>query len=223
MGKVKKLLLGAFLLGIVAALGLYLKFKNANHFNINSIENSPAISTQNIIPLPAKATDQKLEQEPPTQNVNPQFIQYLRAEARRMDAPSVDQEKVQKEIEAQVEQMTPKELEYAKNIALSPSRPANEKILAVYLILNAKNSEKALEELITAPLKHKPNPETHSVEETAAMQEKTLRIMEIDGLLQRAVNDSKIRDSLSRIATSISDPTLKAYLVKKLKELPPLR
>lgn len=218
----KKILSGAILLSIVVALGLYLKFKNANHSFTDPSKNIPAASTQNNTPLTAKAPEQKPEQEPPTQNVNPQFIQYLRAEAQRMDAPSVDQEKVQKEIEAQVEKMTPKELEYAKNIALSPNRSANEKILAVYLILNAKNSVKTLEELITAPLKHKPNAERHSVEETAAMQEKTLRIMEIDGLLQRAVKDQSIRDSLARIATSLSDPTLKAYLIKKLKELPPI-
>jgi hypothetical protein len=207
-------------LSVVAILVWFLFFRGPNlqPKNLDKSSSTAAIGLNTF--SKDKIPEQNLNKEQLSNEVSPQFIDYFRTESRKMDSPSIDQEKAQNEIQSQAEKMTSVELNYAKKIALNPKTPANEKILAIYLILKSKHSEQTLAEIVSAPLNQKANPEPDSIAESAAMQEKALRIMALDGLLQKASHDLKIRESLYEIAGKTSDPTIKNYLLKRLKELP---
>lgn len=208
--------IGALLFLALAVLFL------AHRQNHSSDVSQPAALPASPTPLASKprATIAKPIEVPA--QVNPAIVEYLQREALRMDSPSVDQAQTAQEIQAQADLMQPKDLDFIQKIALSDSATANEKIMAVFLLSKAKGSEKNLADFVIAPLKHRPNPPIHSVEETAAMQEKSQRMMAIQELLERARTNSAARAELARAASEVQDSDLRAYIVKKMRELPPI-
>lgn len=151
--------------------------------------------------------------------VNPVFVHFLRTESMEVEA-KVNPEESQQHMEEQMAQMGEAELIYAKERALSEVSSAKEKILSVYLLAGAKQSTKVLQDFISAPLKGASEPEPHTIEETKSMQEKTLRVMAIDALAERAVKDSEAREALLRLAESVQDAGLRDYILRKTRTLP---
>jgi hypothetical protein len=150
-----------------------------------------------------------------------EFSHFLRTEARSLGATGLDPEVAQKRVEEVAGRMGPVELGLAREAVFSAAA-ANERIFAMYLLTAAgPKAWESLREVVSAPLKVV-DPEPHSLDEMQGMQEKALRIMAIDSLAEQAAAGQAARDLLQRLSTEVTDTSLRQYILKKLRGLPPL-
>lgn len=144
-----------------------------------------------------------------------EFPAWLSEEARRLDLPSVDSGRKQYEMDQIAARLTPAQRKTLLQTARSPSAPAGEKILSAYLLVQAgPSATQELRELITSAVSEPGEP--HSPEEISAVRDKTLRIMALDGLAQRAQSDPSAREALAKSIPAIQDPYVKSYAEKQL-------
>lgn len=175
---------------------------------------------------PAAANSPAVNATPPpsTAGVNPEFVEYIRTEARLIDSAKNSPAKAENRGDAKASTMGPTEIAYAKQLVLATAAPANERILAAYLLTEAKQkSWSALQDIILSQVPQMPaGTDPHSVAETKNMQEKALRIMAVDGLAEQAIKDGAARELLSKLASEATDSVLREYILDKIQDLPPL-
>ncbi|MCB0420404.1 MAG: hypothetical protein KDD61_05380 [Bdellovibrionales bacterium] len=105
-------------------------------------------------------------------------------------------------------------------IARNLSEPAQKKILAVYMLsLGKSGTLQSLTDFIEAPLQAEPDADPHSPEDAKRVQEKSLKIMAIEALVEQAKTDPQARSLLERSMENIADPYLRNYAKRKLTEL----
>lgn len=149
-----------------------------------------------------------------------QFAQWLKNEASsvdRSDRANADKEAVLRQLALQ---FTPENISYLRTTATAKSAPANEKIVAVYLLtLATSSSQEALQEIAQTPFSLASPQPAHSIGETTLMQEKAIRVVAIDELFIRLENDTITRQQLEATIQKIPDLFLRQYALKRLAEL----
>lgn len=153
--------------------------------------------------------------------VSPAFLQFVAQEARALDGTTVDTASAEKRLQAQADAMSLGEVEHLKELALGKANPANQKILGVHLLGKAGlKAWPALLEILKAPVAQEAPPQ-HSVEEVRWMQERALREMSLEALLEQASRDPRALELLREAVEKISDPSFAARVRKKLQDLEP--
>jgi hypothetical protein len=147
-----------------------------------------------------------------SEEIDPQFRQWLASEAKNLDAPHVDGRRKQNELQAIAQKLTPVQSRQLLVMARDPRASAGEKILSTYLLIEGGSlSREELAEFITSPLDdHGPHP-AHSEAEMAGVRDKSLRIMALDGLFGRAETDPSVRETLAKVIADIQDPYVRGY------------
>jgi len=111
------------------------------------------------------------------------------------------------------------EMAAAKDLVLSGEGPANERIMATYLLtLAGPSAWPSLKEIASAPAKEKGGPH-NSEGEVKAVQEKAQKLMAIDALAEQASTDAAAKDELGQWARELPDRYLRDYADKKWKSL----
>ena len=171
----------------------------------------------------AAATD--LGQNPSLENsvtgkTSEQFAQWLKNEAAsvdRSDRANSDKDVVLRQLALQ---FTAENINYLRATATNKLAPANEKIVAAYLLtLAPSSSQEALQEIAQTPFSLASPQPAHSIGETTLMQEKAIRVVAIDELFIRLENDAISRQQLEAAIQKIPDPFLRQYALKRLAEL----
>jgi len=159
---------------------------------------------------------------PSPTGVAPSFISYLQTEAEKLNAPKVNAELAEQEIAAQAASMGENEIRYARDLALGPQNPANQRILSAFLLgaAGAKGRQACRDLILMTTNSARAQP--HSVDELKNTQAKSISGMCVDALAEQALRDPSAREELQRIASEVKDETLKKLVQQKLRELPSL-
>lgn len=151
---------------------------------------------------------------------DPEFQRWLSAEAQRMNQRGQDGESKRKELAKVAAELTPAKAQHLLQIAKNVSSPAGEKILAAYLLVEAGPlGLESLRSLITTPLSLSGPQEPHSEGELRATQERSVRMMAIDGLASQAEKNPSARETLVNTIPNISDPYIKSLAEKRLSQI----
>ena len=149
-----------------------------------------------------------------------QFAEWLKSEASSLDRSDRANAGKDALLRQQALQFTPENINYLRATATNKLAPANEKIVAAYLLTFASsNSQQALQEIAQTPFSLSNPQPAHSIGETTLMQEKAIRVMAIDELFIRYENDAISRQELATALQKIPDPSLRQYALKRLAEL----
>ena len=176
--------------------------------------------------LPGKVPDPAIPPRAPLVSavgVNPRLLQFIQTESSSLNSTKLDADAAERKVREEAAAMGEAEFRYAKDLALLTTAPANERILAVYLLARAQpRSWAVLADIVSAPLPNSGRAEPHSVDEAKAAQEKAMRLIPIDELADAAVKNLESREELKRWEAAQRDPTVKRYIQRKISELPPL-
>jgi hypothetical protein len=149
-----------------------------------------------------------------------QFQSWLAKEARQLDSPSVDSAVKQREMRRIARNLTPAQSRHLGETALAESAPVGTRILSAYLLVEGGlNTQDELRRVIQAPLKNQGPAPAHSENELKGAQEKSLRIMAIDGLASRAKTDPRARQALEQAAHESADAYIRQYAERRLLRL----
>lgn len=154
------------------------------------------------------------------QEVSPEFSEKFSTEASKMEQFSGDPATRENALRTWAQALTLPEVQFLKIQALSQQSSANERILATFLLtLTSDNGpgQQALLEFVTAPLQVPTDFAVHSPQETLSAQEKALRRMAIDALIEKARRQGNT-DELQSSIDKIQDPALRDYAQKALKK-----
>lgn len=152
--------------------------------------------------------------------VSAAFIQWFENEARDMEKSSADPRGKEAQLKEAVQKMEPFEVQYLKEKSLNMNQSANNRILAVYLMTLAPEvTSGALSEIAQAPLAMQGEHPVHSPEETLAAQEKSLRRMAIDSLIEQARKDEVRREQVKNVISQITDRSLREYAERSFAKL----
>ncbi len=178
----------------------------------------PAASPTNA--ATAGSGQNKVSENSVTNKTPEQFAAWLKTEASSLDRS--DRRNADKDalLRQQALQFTPENINYLRATATNKLAPANEKIVAAYLLtLASSNSQQALQEIAQTPFSLSNPQPAHSIGETTLMQEKAIRVVAIDELFIRLENDAISRQELAAALQKIPDPSLRQYALKRLAEL----
>lgn len=178
----------------------------------------PAAVSDSVAPGPAKISSPNVS----AKGVKPEFLQFIASEAPGLSSTRTDAEAAERRVKAEAAAMGEPELNYARDLALQNEAPANDRILAVYLLANSRRSSGQLLALLR-PIDLLDNrAEPHSVKEMKNAQTKAFALMAIDALVERAATDANVRAELQREEARQKDPFFQRYIHQKLAGLPPL-
>ncbi len=179
---------------------------------------NPAASPTNA--ATAGSGQNQVSENSVTNKTPQQFAAWLKTEASSLDRS--DRRNADKDtlLRQQALQFTPENINYLRATATNKLAPANEKIVAAYLLtLASSNSQQALQEIAQTPFSLSNPQPAHSIGETTLMQEKAIRVVAIDELFIRHENDAISRQELATALQKIPDPSLRQYALKRLAEL----
>lgn len=155
---------------------------------------------------------------PPSSEEN--FSAWLSEESKHLDHLVADIPEKTLQLKKMAAQLTQNQMQLLLRTSLNVSAAASERILSTFLLVEGGHHTVAtLTKLATAPLSNPGPHETHSTEETLGMQDKSLRIMAIDGLVEQAKENPQARELLAKHIADIKDPYLRAYAERRLAEL----
>jgi hypothetical protein len=219
----KYIILAVVILGIGMGIWSY-KFHSSPRPLLTPPEGTPLPPGYSASQNSPASNPSKVYDPPKAEGVRPEFVAYLKNEAKQINAPKTDSERALTRGEDQANLMGPTEIIYAKELVLAPAAIANERILAAYLLTEAKQKAwSALQEIILSlPPRVNADAGPHSMDEAKHMQEKALRIMAVDGLAEQAETSASARELLIKLGNETPDPSLKAYIQDKIADLPPL-
>lgn len=170
----------------------------------------PPASSSGIPPVPSPA------------GVSPAFISFIQKEALTLNSTNVNMEAAEKNVTAQAASMGESEIRYARDLALGPENPANQRILAAYLLgRTGAKGRSALRDLILVTT-NSARAEHGSIDEVKNAQAKAISLMSTDDLAEQAKKDPAAREELRRIIAEAKDSTIKKHAQRKLAELPQL-
>lgn len=171
--------------------------------------------SQARLPLPPIA-------KPKPEGVRPEFLSFLKAEAKSLDSPNVNAEDAARRAFDEAQKMGPAEFEFARNTVLSEEAGAGERIMAVFLLTSAGEAGwPALRDIVRSPVSREPF-DPHTEAEMKSMQEKAFRLMAIDALAEQAIQSPEARQELMGWLREATDPSIRKTIQAKLDELPPL-
>jgi len=150
-----------------------------------------------------------------------QLSSWLREESAAMDMTNNDTAQVEIKLKASANTLKPEQLKDLAAKALNINTPANQRILAAY-ILTLNTSEAAVGaqlDLAKEPLPDLGPALPHTEAELRRTQELALRYMEVDQLAERARTDANARDKLKLLLNEAGSEEVRSYVARKLKEL----
>ena len=214
-----------WVVGIAALAGIFILFRGPEaHKNVNQITQSLGLSQvfssgSSADPVNSGGFGQSANtpavQSDSAAEVSPQFRQWLTKEAMNLESSVQDPKVKEAALKERAQSFTAIEVLHLKNQALAQDNTANDRILSTYLLtLSSAQSTKALSEIVQQPLSYPPVTEVHSVQENMAMQERSLRRMAIDSLIERAQSDQELREELPKNIAQIPDTNLREYAQK---------
>lgn len=146
------------------------------------------------------------------------FQAWIAEEAKSLDNPSADSEHIRQEIRRAMASLSKSQSQQLLHTARDPEAPANEKILATFLMVEGGlSSRHELMDFISDPAISGGEP--HSMDEINSVRDKSLRIMALDGLFTQAATDPSARAALGEKIAAIQDPYVKAYAERRFEEL----
>lgn len=149
-----------------------------------------------------------------------EFQRWISEEGQQIDQRGMNSEEKRLELVRTAKQLTPTKASQLVRIARNVSAPAGEKILAAYLLVESGPvAQEQLGSLIASPLEYGSQQEPHSEGEMRAAQERSMRVMAIEGLAARAESDASARETLERTIPTIPDPYIKGYAEKRLAKI----
>ena len=193
--------------------------------SLDSVETETAATTTTFKPVANSAAansstsvadqDSNLKDQTPTQ-----FADWLKSEAQLLDKNDPNNSDKDAVLKAKAAQFTESNIQYLRKTATDTAVAASERIMAVYfLTLSNNNTLSALIDVASSPFSL-PNPQpAHSLGESTLMQEKAIRVVAIDELFNRYENNAITRVQLESGIDRISEPGLKQYALRRLKEL----
>jgi hypothetical protein len=214
------LLFAALVTVVLLGLGIYLVQSPEKVDEIRASMPFLSAAKEGATSLPGSvaANVPAIAQEP-----RPELMRFLDSEAKTFNSTKLDAEAVERRVQAEADQLTAADLQFLATKAQGLNSRASDRILSAYLLISSKEKGWGpLRDLVLAPLQGKPDAPPHTVDEAQAMQEKTIRIMAIEGLFEQALKNRQAREEFLRILSELRDPTLVNYAQKRAKELPPL-
>lgn len=202
---------------IIAAVATYF-------YQATPESSSPSAATPSAqaLPTPAPAAPLPPVAPPKPESVKPEFLQFLRAEAKALDSTNVDAEAAGLRAQSQASEMGPLEFQFARDTVLAESGPAREKIMSVFLLTSAGAAGwPALAGIVQAPVSREPVA-PHTEAEMKSVQERAYRLMAVDALAEQAVKSAPARQELLDWLNRATEPSLRDYIQKKISDLPPL-
>lgn len=149
-----------------------------------------------------------------------EFQAWMQSEAKSLDLPSVNSKRKTVELGEVVAKLTPTQTRHLRVTTLNASAPAGERVLSAYLLVESGPlGREELVRAIVAPLNDNSPQPAHSEGEIRGQQDKSLRIMMIDGLFSRAQKDPAAREALARAANESEDQFVRIYAQRRLAEL----
>jgi len=174
-----------------------------------------------------KANGQVVPTEPATADQgkpmeDKEFQTWLTTEAKNVDKPSLDGEQAKAKIAKIASHLTESQARHLLQTVKSDSSSAGEKILSTYILVEAGGlAQSEMKELITSALENRGPSKPHSEAEMRSVQDRSLRLMAIDGLGEHAKTDANARATLAQSIPGIQDPYIRKYAEQRLKEATP--
>lgn len=151
---------------------------------------------------------------------DPDFQKWLVQEAKDVDQPKIDSAKKKRELAKVIAELTPNKARQLLQTVQSGTASAGEKILSAYILVEGGEKTQAeLSDLLASPMPARGEVKPHSEAEAKTAQDRSLRIMALDGLATRAKTDVSAREALAQSISSIQDPYVKDYAQKRLNEI----
>lgn len=222
--------LGFFVAVILVAVGFWFLLQNEN-LNLpragtpgaESAKFSLATALRDTVSGSENPERSSPKEATPPGAVSESFKNWLQQEAKNLEKSAVDPNVKEVELKVYAAQLGASEILFLRDRAMDfEQTSANDRILAVYLLTLAPqhHTKGALLELTQAPLKLQGEHSVHSLEETLAAQEKSLRRMAIDQLVAGARGDEQSRSELVKQFAQIQDVSLREYAQKALLRNP---
>lgn len=150
------------------------------------------------------------------------FILWRKSEAAKLDSTQVNEDLEISGIEERIKNLTPTEWKEVARQITDMEADANERVFSAYLMgqggLNSELTESLASEVVAKPLPDPGPHPVHSLEETAAMREKSLRMLVIEEMIQQVKKDTRKRDGLDRVVRAIEDHGLRTLALRRLRE-----
>jgi hypothetical protein len=103
---------------------------------------------------------------------------------------------------------------------LNPFASAGARIYSIYLMSEAGAvAQNHVATFLSQPLPNYGESRPHTEAETRNSQERAMRVMAIDGLAARAAKDPSALATLENSAAHISDPIVRRYAERKIREI----
>lgn len=191
---------------------------------VNDSSSSPSAGSSGVAPKFDKngepvSAGETTDSEGKT-SASPEFVKWFGSEAKNLEKSSGDPKVTELTLREKVRAFTPAEVRFVKDQVLATNNSANDRILASYLLSLAPDvTTEALIEVAMAPLNTPKDFAVHSTTETLAAQEKSLRHMAIDALIDRARHDKGFRDELQKKIEQIPEASLREYAEKAYRRL----
>jgi hypothetical protein len=152
--------------------------------------------------------------------INDQFKKWFDLESESIENSTPNPDYKEAELRQKAASLSSSEIDLLSRATLETNSPARKKIFAVYLLsLAPEKTAAGLFAIVQSPYQFNDQNPTHSPEETLAMQEKTLRKMALESLLQRAAADPGFRETFRKSITQISESSLRNYAEQVLANM----
>ncbi len=149
-----------------------------------------------------------------------EFKKWLEDEAVEVNRPKVDVEQAQQKMQAAVQALTPERSRVLLETIRSSTASAGAKILSVYLLIEGgERTLPEMTELLLSPVPTHGASVAHSATEVRNTQERSMRVMAIEGLATRAKTDLRARAALEKIAQTAPDSALRTLAEQRLRDI----
>jgi hypothetical protein len=152
--------------------------------------------------------------------VTPEFLLWFRTEIVKTESQNLNPDRLEIELKEKALALSAFEIQFLTEKVLSETAEAREKILSIYILsLAGENSETALLKIASAPLQYTEAQTPHSPEEALSMQEKSLRRLAVESLLESARQNPALKEALLAEFQNIPDPELRQFALARLGEI----
>lgn len=154
--------------------------------------------------------------------LNPaQLKNWVEADSKSMNSVNHNTDEVAVRLKAQARTLLPEQLPILSEMASDINFPANSRMLSAY-VLTLTDQPQAIENMKDLASKALPDfgpVLPHSEAELRRAQELALRYMQVDEIAERAKTDANARDNLILLSKSAESEEVRAYALRKLKNL----
>lgn len=160
-------------------------------------------------------------QEKLTMTISPEFKDWYTSEVRDLEKSTTNPDDTKKKLLIKSKSLTQVEIQFLTQQSIDIASTANDKIFSVYLLgMDAQHNNEGLIKIIIAPFNFAGTQTTHSPEETLAMQEKTIRRMAIDAIMDDLKDHPEQKPFAQAKIQEIQDTGVRDYALKRLREIP---